>query len=190
MWSKLNKEITTNDIHKFEIISLVGESGSGKTTVGRLMLRLLKPSLGKTTYEGIFNPIFKMSRVFDLLFNSYLKDKEGKKRELIVESLEKVGVNSLDVLEKYPHQMSGGQLQRILIARTLLLDTKLLIAGELISMLDASTKVDVLNILGNLKDKEKMSVLFITHDLLEAVLILTDVRLPWMCAKKASTQNT
>ncbi|MGC8638118.1 MAG: ABC transporter ATP-binding protein [Athalassotoga sp.] len=180
------------DIHKSEIISLVGESGSGKTTVGRLILRLAKPSLGKITYEGIdistlrgkklkeyykhvqgifqdpfasFNPIFKVDRVFDLLFDSYLKDKTDKKHELIVESLEKVGLNSLDILGKYPHQMSGGQLQRILIARTLLLDTKLLIADELISMLDASTRVDVLNILGNLRDKEKMSVLFITHDL-------------------------
>ncbi len=180
------------DIHKSEIISLVGESGSGKTTVGRLILRLLKPSLGEITYEGIdistlrgkklkeyykhvqgifqdpfasFNPIFKVDRVFDLLFDSYLKDKTDKKHELIVESLEKVGLNSLDILGKYPHQMSGGQLQRILIARTLLLDTKLLIADELISMLDASTRVDVLNILGNLRDKEKMSVLFITHDL-------------------------
>jgi peptide/nickel transport system ATP-binding protein len=180
------------DIHKSEIISLVGESGSGKTTVGRLILRLLKPSLGKITYEGIdistlrgkklkeyykhvqgifqdpfasFNPIFKVDRVFDLLFDSYLKDKVGKKNDLIVESLEKVGLNSLDILGKYPHQLSGGQLQRILIARTFLLDTKLLIADELISMLDASTRVDVLNILGNLRDKEKMSVLFITHDL-------------------------
>lgn len=180
------------DIHKSEIISLVGESGSGKTTVGRLILRLLKPSIGKITYEGInisnlkrkklreyyrhvqgifqdpfasFNPIFKVDRVFDLLFDSYLKDKESKKHALIVESLEKVGLNSLDVLGKYPHQMSDGQLQRILIARTLLLDTDLLIADELISMLDASTRVDVLNVLGNLRDKEKMSVLFITHDL-------------------------
>lgn len=180
------------DIHKAEIVSLVGESGSGKTTVGRLILRLLKPSLGKIIYEGTdistlkgkdlkayyqhvqgvfqdpfasFNPIFKVDRVFDLLFESYLKDKANKKRELIVESLEKVGLNSLDVLGKYPHQMSGGQLQRILIARTFLLDTKLLIADELISMLDASTRIDVLNILGNLRDKEKMSVLFITHDL-------------------------
>ncbi len=180
------------DIHRSEIISLVGESGSGKTTVGRLILRLLKPSLGKIIYEGVdiselkgrrlreyyrhvqgifqdpfssFNPIFKVDRVFDLLFDSYLKDKVNQKHELIVESLEKVGVNSLDILGKYPHQLSGGQLQRILIARTLLLDTKLLIADELISMLDASTRVDVLNILGDLRDKEKMSVLFITHDL-------------------------
>ncbi len=180
------------DIHKSEIIALVGESGSGKTTIGRLILRLLRPSIGKIIYEDVdistlkgrklkdyykhvqgvfqdpfasFNPIFKVDRVFDLLFDSYLKDKTGKKHELIVESLEKVGLNSLDILGKYPHQMSGGQLQRILIARTLLLDTKLLIADELISMLDASTRVDVLNLLGELRDKEKMSVLFITHDL-------------------------
>jgi peptide/nickel transport system ATP-binding protein len=180
------------DVNRAEIISLVGESGSGKTTVGKLILHLSKPSMGKIFYNGTdistlkrkrlkeyyrnvqgifqdpfasFNPIFKVDRVFDLLFESYLKDKVNKKHDLIVESLEKVGLNSLDVLGKYPHQMSGGQLQRILIARTLLLDTKLLIADELISMLDASTRVDVLNILGTLRDKEKMSVIFITHDL-------------------------
>ena len=69
-----------------------------------------------------------------------------------------------DVLGKYPHQLSGGQLQRLLIARALILDIEILVADEIISMLDASTRIDVLNILGDLKDRG-LGVLFVTHDL-------------------------
>ena len=79
-------------------------------------------------------------------------------------TLESVGLNPADVLDKFTHQLSGGQLQRILIARALLLDIKVLVADEIISMLDASTRVDVLNLLSNLKSRG-LGVLFITHDL-------------------------
>ena len=68
------------------------------------------------------------------------------------------------VLGKYPHQLSGGQLQRMLVARALLLDIRLLVADEIISMLDASTRIDVLNLLGDLKARG-LGILFITHDL-------------------------
>jgi ABC-type oligopeptide transport system ATPase subunit len=79
-------------------------------------------------------------------------------------SLKSVGLNPVDVLNKFTHQLSGGQLQRILIARALLLDIKILVADEIISMIDASTRVDVLNLLSNLKARG-LGVLFITHDL-------------------------
>jgi peptide/nickel transport system ATP-binding protein len=79
-------------------------------------------------------------------------------------SLESVSLNPGDVLNKYPHQLSGGQLQRLLIARALLLDIRLLVADEIISMLDASTRIDVLNLLGELKSRG-LGILFITHDL-------------------------
>ena len=69
-----------------------------------------------------------------------------------------------DVLGKYPHQLSGGQLQRLMIARALLLEIKFLVADEIISMLDASTRIDVLNLLGDLKERG-VGILFITHDL-------------------------
>ena len=68
------------------------------------------------------------------------------------------------MLGKYPHQLSGGQLQRLLIARALLLDIKILVADEIISMLDASTRIDVLNLLGDLKERG-LGILFVTHDL-------------------------
>ena len=75
-----------------------------------------------------------------------------------------MSLNPGDVLGKYPHQLSGGQLQRMLIARALLLDIRLLVADEIISMLDASTRIDVLNLLGDLKARG-LGILFITHDL-------------------------
>ncbi len=79
-------------------------------------------------------------------------------------ALDAVALNPGDVLGKYPHQLSGGQQQRLLIARALLLDVKVLIADEIISMLDASTRVDVLNLLVKLK-RRGLAILFITHDL-------------------------
>jgi peptide/nickel transport system ATP-binding protein len=75
-----------------------------------------------------------------------------------------VGLNTADVLGKYPHQLSGGQLQRLMIARALLLEIRFLVADEVISMLDASTRVDVLNLLADLKARG-LAILFITHDL-------------------------
>jgi ABC-type oligopeptide transport system ATPase subunit len=75
-----------------------------------------------------------------------------------------VRLDSETCLGKFPHQLSGGQLQRLLIARALLLDIKLLVADEIISMLDASTRIDVLNLLGDLKARG-LGILFITHDL-------------------------
>ena len=75
-----------------------------------------------------------------------------------------MGLDPGQVLHKYPHQLSGGQLQRLLIARALLLDIRLLVADEIISMLDASTRIDVLNLLGDLRARG-LGILFITHDL-------------------------
>ncbi len=75
-----------------------------------------------------------------------------------------MSLNAGDCLNKYPHQLSGGQLQRLLVARALLLDIRLLVADEIISMLDASTRIDVLNLLGDLKARG-LGILFITHDL-------------------------
>ena len=175
-----------------KVISLIGESGSGKTTIGRLILKLLKPTEGKLYYNGqditdinskrekkeyykkvqaifqdpfsSFNPLFRIDRIFNMLFNSFMK--EVKDREsLIEEALESVNLNPKRIMNKFPHQLSGGQLQRLLIARALLLDVDILIADELISMLDASTRIGVLNLLVELCKKNGMTVLFITHDL-------------------------
>lgn len=116
-----------------------------------------------------YNPIFKADRVFRLIRNEFygrgngqLSDDEW--REKIDRSVRAVGLNPDQILHKYPHQLSGGQLQRLLIARALLLDVDFLVADEIISMLDASTRIDVLNLLADLSTRG-LSILFITHDL-------------------------
>ena len=175
-----------------EVVALIGESGSGKSTIGKLILRLLKVTRGTITYDGTdvstlkgrklkeyyanvqgvfqdpfssYNPIFKADRVFSILRREYfsgLSDSEWQSK--LERSLNAVGLSAGDVLGKYPHQLSGGQLQRLLIARALLLDIRFLVADEIISMLDASTRIDVLNLLGELKE-QGLGILFITHDL-------------------------
>src|SRR5918999_1835827 len=180
------------DVRPGEVVSLIGESGSGKSTIGKLILRLLRITRGTITFDGAdistltgrrlkeyygevqgvfqdpfssYNPIFKADRAFTMLRAEYFSGLSSSEWHGKLErSLEAVSLNPGDVLTKYPHQLSGGQLQRMLIARALLLDIRLLVADEIISMLDASTRIDVLNLLGDLKARG-LGILFITHDL-------------------------
>jgi peptide/nickel transport system ATP-binding protein len=175
-----------------EVTALIGESGSGKSTLGKMILRLTPVTSGTITFEGTdiatlkgkqlreyyrhvqgvfqdpfssYNPVYRADRVFATIRHSYFPGASSDEwRERVDKSLESVGLNPGDVRDKFTHQLSGGQLQRILIARALLLDIKLLIADEIISMIDASTRVDVLNLLANLKTRG-LGVLFVTHDL-------------------------
>ena len=180
------------DVRSGEVVSLIGESGSGKSTIGKMILRLLRTTSGTITFDGAdisslqgrklkeyyrdvqgvfqdpfssYNPIFKASRVFAMLRSEYFPGVSRSDWNAKLEkSLEAVSLDPGDVLGKYPHQLSGGQLQRMLIARALLLDIRLLVADEIISMLDASTRIDVLNLLADLK-AQGLGILFITHDL-------------------------
>ena len=113
-----------------------------------------------------YNPIFKADRIFALMHARVLPPRGSRPsgRERLETALESVSLNPGDVLHKYPHQLSGGQLQRLLVARALLLDIRYLVADEIISMLDASTRIDVLNLLADLKARG-LGILFITHDL-------------------------
>jgi oligopeptide/dipeptide ABC transporter ATP-binding protein len=179
----------TFDINGGEIVSLIGESGSGKTTIGRMILRLTPVTRGTITFDdhnvtelprrayfrqvqGVFqdpfssfNPIFKADHVFGMIRGVYFRGlQDAVWTSRLEASLQAVGLEPDQVLNKYPHQLSGGQLQRLLIARALLLDIRLLVADEIISMLDASTRIDVLNLLGDLKARG-LGILFITHDL-------------------------
>ena len=175
-----------------EVVSLIGESGSGKTTVGRMILRLTPTTAGAITFDGrdvaslgrrelrryyahvqgvfqdpfsSYNPVYKVDRVLGMIRSSYLPELSASDwKTKLRKSLEAVSLEPADVLGKYPHQLSGGQLQRLMIARALLLDLKFLVADEIISMLDASTRIDVLNLLGDLKERG-VGILFITHDL-------------------------
>jgi ABC-type oligopeptide transport system ATPase subunit len=175
-----------------EIVSLIGESGSGKTTVGRMILGLTAPTAGSITFNGLdvatlgrrglrdyyahvqgvfqdpfssYNPVYKVDRVLGMIRSSYLRELSGSDwKTKLRKSLEAVSLEPADVLGKYPYQLSGGQLQRLMIARALLLDLRFLVADEIISMLDASTRIDVLNLLGDLRE-QGVGILFITHDL-------------------------
>ena len=112
-----------------------------------------------------YNPIYRADRVYDLVREVYFRGVSDKDwNDKIEAALDAVTLNPGDVLGKYPHQLSGGQQQRLLIARALLLDVKVLVADEIISMLDASTRVDVLNLLVKLK-RSGLAILFVTHDL-------------------------
>ena len=180
------------DVRPGEVVSLIGESGSGKTTVGRMILRLTPVTSGTITLDGqdvsrlgsgalrgyytqvqgvfqdpfsSYNPVFKADRVFELVRRAYLSGlSRSEWGDKVGASLEAVGLEPSDCLGKYPHPLSGGQLQRILIARALMLELRYLVADEIISMLDASTRIDVLNLLGDLKARG-LGILFVTHDL-------------------------
>ncbi|MEN4012067.1 MAG: ABC transporter ATP-binding protein [Bellilinea sp.] len=180
------------DVKPGEVVALIGESGSGKSTIGKMILQLISVTSGTIEFQGenisaakkeglkeyyrkiqgvfqdpfsSFNPIFKADRIFRIIREEfYPQATETEWEDKVNTSLEAVGLNPEHVLNKFPHQLSGGQLQRFLIARALLLDIRFLVADEIISMLDASTRIDVLNLLSDLKARG-LAILFITHDL-------------------------
>lgn len=184
-------------VRKGEIIAIVGESGSGKSTLARMLLRLSDATSGEILMNGrdvtglkgsgnlkpywrevqgifqnpvaSFNQFYSVGRVLRktlaLTGETYGKAEE---REKLGEALKIVGLDPVDVLPKGAHQLSGGQLQRAMIARALLVDPKILIADESTSALDASLRVTVLNVLRELRERLGMTVLFITHDIGQA----------------------
>ena len=181
------------------ITALVGESGSGKSTMARLMLRLMKVTSGTLTFDGadITNTRGReradywrnVQAVFQDPFSSYnqfftvrtmlnrslklVKDAAAG-RQRMEESLGHVGMDS-GVLNRYAHELSGGQRQRVMIARALMMQPRLLIADEATSMLDASLRVNLLNVLVDLREQLGMTVLFITHDIGQACYIADQV---------------
>jgi len=176
-----------------EIFGLIGESGCGKTTTGRLVLRLIEPTDGKVYFEG--EDIFSMDNkklleyrrkaqiIFQdpfgslsprstilglvsepLVIHKICNKSEVKKR--VIEILDKVGLpTTQEFLTKRPVQLSGGQRQRVAIARCLILGPKFLVADEPVSMLDASIRGSLINLMLELRDKFNVTYLFITHEL-------------------------
>ena len=181
------------EINPSDVFTLAGESGCGKTTVARMILGFEEPTAGQIIYQNTgdkrakkiwfsqriqavfqnpfdtFNPLRKVERyLYETVQNYHLAGNKTEARKLIGDKLESVGLAFDDVSGKYPSEFSGGQLQRIAIARALLIEPTLLIADEPVSMVDASIRMSIVNLFKDLKDQLKMSVLYITHDLATA----------------------
>lgn len=178
-------------IDEGEVYGVVGESGSGKTTVGRLVLGLVKPNSGSIWFNGrdvttfnrqerhnyhrdvqlIFqNPFSALNprrTILDSLsvgYEVYNISSGGEKERKLVTLLEQVGLGP-EVLRRYPHQLSGGQRQRIVIARALTVGPRFIVADEPVSALDVSIQAQVLNLLRALQRDLKFTLLLISHDL-------------------------
>lgn len=178
-----------------EVVTIVGESGSGKSTMARMVLGLLPITSGTMHFRGkdvthvtgreraaywrevqavfqdpfsSFNQFFTVRRLLNRSMR-LLEETVGQDR--LDEALGYVGLKAADVLDRYPHQLSGGQRQRIMIARALMMRPKLLVADEATSMLDASLRVNILNVLHDLRDSLGLTVLFITHDIGQACYV-------------------
>jgi len=180
-------------LKKGEAISIVGESGSGKTTLGKTILRLYEPTEGRILVKGKditharsdrlmwyrraaalveqdpYGALPSFFTIYRILEEPLLIHKVGnakERRERIYEVLNEVRLFPVeDFASKYPHMLSGGQLQRVAIARALTLKPELIIADEPVSMLDASVRIEILNLLRNLQENRKISFIYITHDL-------------------------
>lgn len=181
------------------IISLVGESGSGKTTLAKVMLRLVMPTSGRaiiydhlvagegsqpskqeflSTVQPIFQNPFEAFSAYRTV-DAYLqraatrinKLNASSAVEAIEEALMSVGLKYADVKGKYPNQFSGGELQRVSIARALIPHPKMIIADEPVSMIDASLRMNIINLFLSLKQQYNTSFLYITHDLATAYYV-------------------
>lgn len=180
------------------ILSIVGESGSGKTTLARMILGLLELSSGDIVVDGksiayhrknkkefyrLVQPIFQnpftafsMKRTVDsYLYETALNLEMAKNKDeaaaLITETLKRVGLTMEQVKGKFPNQFSGGELQRISIARALITKPKIIVADEPVAMIDASLRMNIVNIFKNLKEEFGVNFVYITHDLSTAYYV-------------------
>ena len=178
-------------VSRGETFGLVGESGCGKTTLGRLILRLIEPTRGKVEFDGqniqslgskemrllrrrmqvIFqdpysslDPRIKVGAIVSEPLRMLQNLSKNDRRNIADRLVEKVGLRATD-LDKYPHEFSSGQRQRIGIARALCVEPELIVADEPVSALDVSIQAQVINLMQDLKKEFNLSYVFISHDL-------------------------
>jgi peptide/nickel transport system ATP-binding protein len=182
------------DFYEGEIISIVGESGSGKTTLAKMLLGLISSTEGEVTFLGkkrdirtqkkkreywkniqaIFQDPYCSYNIFQkidsvLLDCIYMRGgrrlTHAKKVELMAEACSFVNLKFDELTNKYPFELSGGQMQRLMIARIFLLKPKILLADEPTSMIDACSRATILDMLMQLRNEIGMTIIFITHDI-------------------------
>jgi len=181
----------TLSIRQGEVVGLVGESGSGKSTVGRCLVRLLQPSDGRITFMGCdithmrqnrlralrkdmqivfqspyaaLNPRMRIDRLIEEPLKLHSSNTPAERQSRVHEVAETVRL-SPGLLQRYPNELSGGQLQRACIARALVTEPKLMILDEPTSALDLSVRAGIIDLLCRLKEEMALSMLFISHDL-------------------------
>jgi oligopeptide/dipeptide ABC transporter ATP-binding protein len=186
------------EIGRGEIVALVGESGSGKSTIARLLARVYKPTRGEIYFEGrpvsslrtrkeklaycsdvpmVFqdpyssiNPAYRVSHGIRRALRLHRGElARGRRRQESERVLGEVGlVPAGTMAAKFPHELSGGQRQRVGFAQALAFSPKLIIADEPVSMLDVSIRIGLLNLMSELREREGVSFLYITHDVASA----------------------
>lgn len=186
------------NIRKGECLGIVGESGSGKSTLGRIITGIEKPTKGSIKFNGediyknknnmikenisiVFqnyvasvNPRFTVSEIIKepLIIKNKMKEKDIENK--LIELIKAVGLKE-EFLNRYPKELSGGQLQRVCIARSISTRPKFIMLDEAVSSLDVSTQVEILELLKKLKTKYELSYIFVTHDLLTITYICDSV---------------
>ena len=196
------------EIRRGEVFGLAGESGSGKTTTGRLVLRLVEPTEGNVTFDGVdisaldreemrlirkrmqiifqdpfasLNPRMKTGDAIGHSLEIFNVAKGEEKRRQVLEMLDRVDLSPAPIIyDKYPHQLSGGQRQRAVFARALMLHPDFIVADEPIAMADVSVRALLLELLIQLKQDFNLTYLFITHDLATAKYICDRIAIMYL----------
>ena len=188
------------DAGRPEIFTIVGESGSGKTTLARMILGMVPTSAGTIRFQGTdlatihgkrarlafmkqvqpifqnpfeaFNPMKRVDRYL-LVTARRMAGVSGDAAiaEAADRALKSVGLSLAEIRGRFPHELSGGQLQRVAIARALISKPALLVADEPVSMIDASLRASIVNLLRDLRDRNGLTIIYITHDLATAYYV-------------------